>query len=78
MLVVFYLALLIPITPTFGYYKGVNDFAFFWHMKAKWNQPTILSGLTKAAVWNGDVFYLKARIPVSPKQYLVYSNGHGT
>ena len=48
--------------------KGVNDFTFFFmHMSGKRGEPTILSALTKVGVWNGNVFYLAAPIPISPK-----------
>ena len=36
-------------------------------MSGKRDDPTILTALTKVGVWNTNVFYLAAPIPILPK-----------
>ena len=49
-------------------YKRCQRFRIFCrHMSGKRDDPTILNALTKVGVWNGNVFYLAAPIPISPK-----------
>ena len=118
-MVVFYLAVLIPITPKCGCREGFKDLAFFvitwkenetnqlslivWLMSQygmvmssillhvylsrqnlavkvcqrfrifvgtwpdKRDNPTILNAVTKVEVWNGNVIYLAAPMPIPPK-----------
>ena len=47
---------------------GVDDFAFICRYKSgKRDKTTILNTLTTVGVWNGNIFYLAAPIPISPK-----------
>ena len=49
-------------------YKGVNDFAFVVGTRVeKIYKPTIFNTLTTVGVWNGNIGYLAAPIPISPK-----------
>ncbi|CAI8055221.1 hypothetical protein GBAR_LOCUS30148, partial [Geodia barretti] len=45
--------------------KGVNDFAFFCrHKNGRRDKPTILNTLTTVGVWNGNIRYRAAPIPI--------------
>ena len=63
----FVFRLLVTWTRSCPYIEQQRFRIFCMHVSGKRDKPTILNALTKVGVWNGNVFYLAAPIPISPE-----------